>query len=293
MLLLYINCIYIKTHNNGTPRGQRMSKRRRLSSDESSSDDDESSSDESSSVKPAEITQELYEDTIFNFKSWEEVEQERISKALVKELGSGAALTGKLGVGSSGTAYSMKNGKVVKIVLESYLNHRTFYFQFNEDDVELAEKIGKLNLGPKIFEHGALYLEYEKGEENKLNKKNSEYFDRTGELYDDNLDAILHKQGIKFYYMVMQRLYDTYAASNSRDYKEKREEITREILKIEPRASDFEFGFIKPLHNISDLRAYDLLIRDISESDSNVDSTVTMGKRKRKRKLHSSFKLKL
>ena len=27
--------------------------------------------------------------------------------------------------------------------------------------------------------------------------------------------------------------------------------------------------------------------------DSNVDSTVTMGKRKRKRKLHSSFKLKL
>ena len=268
MLLLYINCIYIKTHNNGTPRGQRMSKRK---------------------VKPAEITQELYEDTIFNFKSWEEVEQERISEALVKELGSDAALTGKLGVGSSGTAYSMKNGKVVKIVLESYLNHRKFYFQFNEDDVELAIEIGKKNLGPKIFQHGALYLEYEKGEEKKLNKKNSEYFDRTGDHAP--CDAILHKEGIKFWYMVMQRLYDTDAAGHSRDYKEKREEITREILKIEPRASDFEFGFIKPLHNISDLRAYDLLIRDISESDSNVDSTVTMGKRKRK--LHSSFKLKL
>lgn len=273
-----------------------MSKRRRLSSDESSSD--ESSSDESSSdgsvcwrkVKPAEITRELYEDTIFNFKSWEEVEQERISKALVKELGSDAALTGKLGVGSSGTAYSMKNGKVVKIVLESYLNHRRFYFQFNEDDVELAEKIGKKNLGPKIFQHGALYLEYEKGEKKKLDNKSNEYFDRTGDNYDDG-DPILHKQGIKFYYMVMQRLYDTYAANSNREYKEKREEITREILKIEPRASDFEFGFIKPLHNISDLRAYDLLIDDISESDSNVDSTVTMGKRKRK--LHSSFKLKL
>jgi len=234
-----------------------MSKRQRSSSDESSSD-----------VEPVEITRELYEDTIFNFGSWEEVEQERISKALVKELGSGAALTGKLGVGSSGTAYSMKNGKVVKIVLESYLDHisyDTFYFQLNEDDVELAKKIGEKNLGPKIFEHGALYLEYEKGEEKQLNEKNSEYLARI-DVYDDG-DPILREEGIKFWYMVMERLYDTDVATNNDEYKEKREEIKREILKIEPRASDFEFGFIKPVYNSSDLRAFDLLIDDISESD--------------------------
>lgn len=217
----------------------------------------------SSSSTPAEITRELYKDTIFNFVSWEEVEQERISEALKKKLGSGAALTGKLGIGSSGTIYTMKNGNVVKIVLESYLpqNFNTFYFQFNEDDVELAKKIGEQNLGPKVFEHGALYLEYEKGEEKKLNKKNSEYFARTGDHAP--CDAILHKDGIKFWYMVMERLYDTDAASKNREYKEKREDITREILKREPRASDFEFGFIKQVYNISDLRAFDLLIGDI------------------------------
>ena len=230
--------------------------------------------------KPAEITQELYKDTIFNFDSWQEVEQERISKALVKKLGSGAALTDKLGVGSSGTAYSMKNGNVVKIVLESYLppNFNTFYFQLNEDDVGLAIEIGKKKLGPEIFEHGALYLQYEKGEKKKLDKKSNEYFAKTGDNYDDR-DPILHKQGIKFYYMVMQRLYDTDSALNNRDYKEKREEITREILKIEPLASDFEFGFIKPLHNISDLRAYDLLIGDPSDDDMAVKSAMSNNKR--------------
>lgn len=241
-----------------------MSKRRRSSSDESSSD---GSVCYLWSVEPVEITEEIYEDTIFNFGSWEEVEQERISEALVDELGSGAALTGKLGIGSSGTAYSMKNGKVVKIVLESYLKHSKFYFQFNEDDVELAEKIGEKNLGPKIFGHGPLYLEYEKGEEKKLNEKNSEYKARTGDLYD-NGDPILREEGIKFWYMVMERLYDTDVATNNDEYKEKREEIRREILKIEPRASDFEFGFIKPEYNSSDLRAFDLLIDDISESDT-------------------------
>ncbi len=264
-------------------------------SDESRSDEsrsDESSSDGSSSdgsvcylwsAEPAEITQELYQDTIFNFCLWEPPEKERISNALVeklkkskvkelKDLGQDATLTDELGIGSSGRVYKMKNGNVVKIVLESYLHHisyDTFYFQTDEDDFDFAEEMGEKNLGPKIFEHGYLYLEYEKGEEKKLNKKNSEYLKRTGELYDHR-DPILHKEGIKVWYMVMEELYNTDVATNNDKYRERREKIEREIRAMNERAGDFEFGFIKPGCNISDLRAFDVLLDDRYISDSKL-----------------------
>jgi hypothetical protein len=190
----------------------------------------------------------------------------------LKELGQDAALTGEeLGTGSSGRVYEMKNGNVVKIVLESYLHHisyDTFYFQTDEDDVEFAKEIGKKNLGPKIFEHGALYLEYEVGEYENLKELEDEY-DRkiTG---SDDVGPELHKQGIKFWYMVMERLYNTDVDTNNDKYRERREEIEREIRAMNERAGDFEFGFIKPGCNISDLRAFDVLLDDRYISDSKL-----------------------
>jgi len=249
------------------------------SSDESSSD--ESSSDGSVcyiwSAEPAEITQELYQDTIFNFFSWGEHEQERISKALVNELNDpGAALKNDeaLGIGSSGRVYEMENGNVVKIVLESYLEPffcNTFYFQTDEDDFDFAEVIGEKNLGTKIFRRGYLFLDYEVGEFKRLKKKNREYLARTGENYD-NMDPILHgeEEGIKVWYMEMERLYNTDVAINNDKYSERREEIEREIRAMNERAGDFEFGFIKPGCNISDLRAFDVLLDDRYISDSKL-----------------------
>ena len=46
--------------------------------------------------------------------------------------------------------------------------------------------------------------------------------------------------------------------------------ITCRILEFEPRARDFEFGFIKSGCNIDDLRAFDLAVDDESVADGKL-----------------------
>jgi hypothetical protein len=189
-----------------------------------------------------------FNDTIFDFECWGTEEKERISVELVKNIGSGVQLTDKLGVGSSGIAYLTKDGRVAKIVLE-------YNSSLNEiKNFEVAEEIGKMNLGPKVFQYGKLHLPYLKGEKETL-----EAIDDASSfvIYDDGPEII--EEGIPFWYIIMERLYDISAATNNSEYRNKRKEVETAIKSKLPDVGDFEFGFINKGMKVDDLRAFDLL----------------------------------
>lgn len=198
-----------------------------------------------------------FNDTIFDFDCWGTEEKERISDELVKNIGSEVQLTDQLGVGSSGIAYLTKDGRVVKIVMESYISPHLLDLRFSLYErmhFEVAEKIGEMNLGPKVFQYGKLHLPYLKGEKETL-----EAIDDASScvIYDVGPEII--EEGIPFWYIIMERLYDISAATNNSEYRNKRKEVETAIKSKLPDVGDFEFGFINKGMKVDDLRAFDLL----------------------------------
>jgi len=245
--------------------------------------------------------------TIYDYESWGEDAKSRLSAVLVGKLGSEFNLKEKVGSGGlGGVVYTLaKPGMVVKIVLDEYLrflfNGRVvehFYSDFISD-FRLAETIGNAELGPKVYTFGKCVLPYEPGEQDRLeecakhayeNNTTTDDFGRNDYFSNFKGPNILDG-GVEFWYMCMERLYDIDEATNDRIWKARREEIKKEILELEPRAWDFEFGFVKQTgYDASDLRAFDLLL-DEESSDKNT-ATGNINKKPRLDKLHQQLELR-
>ena len=115
-----------------------------------------------------------------------------------------------------------------------------------------------MNLGPKVFQYGKLHLPHLKGEKETL-----EAIDDASSfvIYDVGPDII--EEGIPFWYIIMERLYDISAATNNSEYRSKRKDIETAIKSKLPDVGDFEFGFINKGMKVDDLRVFDLLDNSI------------------------------
>lgn len=242
--------------------------------------------------------------SIYDYFRWGEDAKSRLSAVLVNKLGSEFNLKEKVGSGGSGgVVYTLANpDMVIKIVLDEYLkiywNHETLLI-CEETDFRLAETIGNAELGPKVYTFGKCVLPYKPGEQDILEEcaahayENNTTTDDLGynDYFSNFKGPTFFDEGVKFWYMCMERLYNIDEATNNTIWKARQEEIKKEILELEPRASDFEFGFVKKTgYGASDLRAFDLLL-DEESSDKNT-ATGNINKKPRLDKLHQQLELR-